>query len=112
MTNPNYSFHGIPTETARYLVTDVAQQFTGAQYTNDNKRSAIAVLITCEDAQIRFCLGGATPTAGAAGLGHILYVGQSIRLSSPSAVRSFSYINHTQQDDAVLQATFEFEPGA
>lgn len=115
MAAPNYEFQGIPDETARFAVTDTVQQFTSSQYTRadpgGNNRSAIAVVITCETEQVRFTLGGSTPTQGAAGLGHILYVGQSIRLSSPSAVRSFSYINHTNLSNGVLQATFEFEPG-
>ena len=110
MANPNYEFQGLPDETERIVVTDVAQQFTAAQYMK-NSSPAIAVVITCETNQIRFCLGGAIPTAGAAGLGHILYVGQSLRLASGRAIQTFSFINHTQQDAAVLQCTWEFEPG-
>ena len=109
MHNPSYEFHGVPTETARYVVTDTAQVFAAAQYTRNGK-SAIAALITCEDHPVRFCLGGSTPVVDV--LGHILYVGQSVRIVNPYAVRTFSYINHTAQSAAVLQITFEFEPGA
>jgi len=110
MANPNYEFQGLPDETERIVVTDVAQQFTTAQY-RKNDSPAVAVIITCEDALIRFCLGGATPTVGAVGLGHILYTGQSLRLASGRAIQDFSFINHTDQDAAVLQCTWEFEPG-
>ena len=110
MANPNYVFQGLPDETERIVVTDTAQQFTSTQYTKNNS-PAIAVVLTCETQQIRFCLGGSTPTAGAAGLGHILYVGQSIRLASGRAIQTFSFINHTQQSAGVLQASFEYEPG-
>uniref|UniRef100_A0A6H1ZMU1 Uncharacterized protein n=1 Tax=viral metagenome TaxID=1070528 RepID=A0A6H1ZMU1_9ZZZZ len=110
MANPNYEFQGLPDETERIVVTDVAQQFTTAQYMK-NSSPAIAVVITCETHQIRFCLGGSTPTAGATGLGHILYVGQSLRLSSGRAIQTFSFINHTDQSAGVIQATWEFEPG-
>ena len=111
MANPNYIFQGLPDETERIAVTDVAQQFTAAQYMK-NSSPAIACVITCESNQVRFCLGGATPTnTGVADLGHILYVAQSLRLASGRAIQDFSFINHTQQSDAVLQVTWEFEPG-
>jgi len=110
MANPNYEFSGLPDETERIVVTDVAQQFTAAQYMK-NDSPAIAVVITCEDNNIRFCLGGATPDFGATPLGHILYVGQSLRLASGRAVQTFSFINHTEQSAGVLQCTWEFEPG-
>ena len=110
MANPNYVFQGLPDETERIEVTDVAQQFTSTQYMK-NSSPAIAVVLTCETEQIRFCLGGSTPTQGAAGLGHILYVGQSLRLASGRAIQTFSFINHTALSDGFLQATFEFEPG-
>lgn len=110
MANPNYEFQGLPDDTERIVVTDVAQQFTAAQY-RKNGSPAIAVIITCETNQIRFCLGGATPEEGATGLGHILYVGQSIRLASGRAIQDFSFINHTDAAEAILQCTWEFEPG-
>lgn len=110
MANPNYIFQGLPDETERIASTDAAQQFTSSQYM-ENGSPAIAVVITCETNQIRFCLGGATPTQGAAGLGHILYVGQSLRLASGRAIQEFSFISHTAQSAGAIQATFEFEPG-
>jgi len=110
MANPNYVFQGLPSETERIAATDEAQQFTASQYMK-NSSPAIAVVITCETNQIRFCLGGATPTQGVAGLGHILYVGQSLRLASGRAIQTFSFINHTNGSNGFLQATFEFEPG-
>jgi len=104
-------FHGVPRSTERFQAGDAALAFTAVQYTYNNK-SAIAVLITCEDNPIRFTLGNATPTQGTAGLGHILYVGQSLRLPNPAALRTFRYINHTNGANGVLQATFEYEIGA
>jgi len=111
MANPNYIFTGKPTVTARYVVTDVAQQFAAAVRIPD-KHHTVGVLITCEDNNVRFCLGGSTPTEGAAGLGHILYVGQSIKLANSYAISTFSYINAVAQSAGVLQVTFEFELGA
>ena len=111
MKNPSYTFQGIPDETERIAVTDVAQLFTAAQYMKGIS-PAMAVVLTCEENQIRFCVGGSTPTQGTGtDLGHILYVGQSLRLSNGQQIQTFSFINHTAQSDGVLQATFEHEPG-
>lgn len=108
-----YSFeiNGSPDETARVAVTDVAQLLNAAYFTSNGK-PAIALLITCETNLVRFCLGGSIPTQGAAGLGHILYVGQSLRLTSPIAIRTFRYINHTNGANAFLQLTPEYSVGA
>lgn len=110
MANPSYVFQGLPDETERIVVTDTAQQFTAAQYTK-NDSPAIAAVITCETNPIRFCFGGADPTPGGTGLGHILTVAQIVRLASGRAIQTFSFINHTQQSAGVLQVTWEFEPG-
>jgi len=106
----DFSIQGIPDETTRVAVTDVSQLLSAALYTQ-GINPAIAVLITCETNPVRFCLGGSTPTQGAAGLGHILYVGQSLRLSSSRAIRTFRFINHTSKADAFLQVTPEYEIG-
>ena len=111
MANPNYIFTGKPTETARYVATDVAQQFAVALLTENNK-AVIGALITCEENNVRFGLGGTDPTQGAAAIGHLLYVGQSLKLSSGPAISSFSYINAVAQTEGILQVTFEFGPGA
>ena len=111
MANPNYIFTGRPTETARYAVTDDAQQFAAALLVRNNK-TAIGALITCEEENVRFGLGGTDPTQGAAAIGHLLYVGQSLKLSSGPAISSFSYINAVAQTEGVIQVTFEFGPGA
>lgn len=102
---------GSPGPTERVAASDAAQQFTDDQVISGSK-VALGAIITCEDNNIRFALGGATPTQGAGASGHILYSGQSLHLSSPAAVRSFSFINATNGSDAVLQVTFEFQPGA
>ncbi len=110
MANPNYVFQGLPDKTERIVVTDVAQQFTAAQYRKNNS-PAIAAVITCEDNTVRFCLGGAIPDFGVTPLGHLLFVNQSIRLANGRAIQDFSFINATEQSAGVLQVTWEFEPG-
>lgn len=107
----NFEIQGVTDETTRVAVTDAAQNLDAALYTNANNKPAVAVLITCETQAIRFCFGGAIPTQGAAGLGHILYVGQSLRLSGARAVRTFQFINHTNGSNAFMQVTPEYEIG-
>jgi hypothetical protein len=106
----DFSIQGVPDETARVTVVDVPGSLEPALFTN-NGSPAIALLITCETNMVRFCLGGSVPTQGAAGLGHILYVGQSLRLSNSRAIRTFRFINHTNGAGAFLQVTPEYEIG-
>ncbi len=101
---------GIPAETEQIVATDVAQQFTAAQHTIGGK-AAISVLVTCEIKGIRFCLGGSTPTQGYNGLGHILSPGESIKLTNPKTIQTFSFINQNNGEDATLQVSFATEIG-
>ena len=111
MANPNYIYTGRPTETARYAATDLPQQFAAALLVR-NSGTVTGALITCEEENVRFGLGDTDPTQGAAAIGHLLYVGQSIKLANSYAVKSFSYINAVAQTDGIIQVTFEFELGA
>ena len=96
--------------TIRIPVTDISQMFTDAHYTLGDKLASNA-LITCEAQDVRFTFGAAVPTQGVNGLGHILYTRQSIKLQHISQIRSFSFINHTNGSDAIIQVTFEFPIG-
>ncbi len=88
--------------------SDMADRFTTAQLIDDKGNLPRGALITCEYRDIRFCLGGATPTSGIVGLGHILYDKQSLHLTSSSAIRSFQFINAAAGESAILQITFEY----
>ena len=110
------TFSGTPGPTTKITCGDAADNLSD-EYNNDSGEPAIGAVITCEANDLRFTMGGdiATPTypptQGAAGLGHILYAGQSLYLSSGPAVRTFQFINHTAQADAVIQVTPLFERG-
>ena len=106
--NPNYIYTGRPSETFQLTVTDAAQQFAVALRRPVNSH-AIGALITCEDNDVKFCLGGSDPVSD--GLGHILYATQSIKLANPYAISTFSYINSVAQSVGILQVTFSFEVG-
>jgi len=74
---------------------------TGPGTVNEN---VIAVLITCEDNDIRFAWG-TNPVQS--GVGHILYVGQSLKLTNHKQIIDFRFINKTAQSNAVLMITPE-----
>jgi len=98
---------GAPGPTTRLAASDTAQSLPSNVITKDGK-DAVAVLITCEENDIRFALGGVTPTQGASAVGHVLAVGESIRLASPEAVTTFKFINKTNGQNGVIQVTPEF----
>lgn len=59
-------------------------------------------LITCETFNIKFTFNS-TPVSS--GLGHILYVGQSLTIDNPKALRDLKYINATAGSNGVLMVT-------
>jgi hypothetical protein len=63
-----------------------------------------AVLITCEDNDIRFSWG-TDPVQG--GVGHVLAAGQSLKLTNHKQIIDFRFINKTNSSNAVLQITPE-----
>ncbi len=98
---------GSPSQTVKIACTDAAQLFS-TSYVISGNLIANAALITCEDNDVRFTLGDATPTQGAAGVGHVLYTNQSIKLHNSKAVKTFKFINYTNAANAIIQVTFEF----
>ena len=110
------TFSGTPGLTVSMAVADVVDNLED-EFTNVSGYPAIGAIVTCEAGDVRFTMGGniATPTnpptQGPAGLGHILYEGQSLYLSSGPAVRTFQFIAYTNKIPAVLQVTALFERG-
>ena len=110
------TFSGTPGPTTRIVVGDTVDDLSD-EYNNDSGEPAIGAILTAEVGDIRFTLGGNIstptypPTQGASGLGHILYDGQSLYLSSGPAVRTFQFIAHTNAAAATLQVTPLFEKG-
>ena len=81
-------------------VTDFVAQYKSG-YTVEN---VVAVLITCEDNDVRFAWG-TDPVQG--GVGHILYVAQSLKLTNTKQIMDFRFINKTNGSDGVLMITPE-----
>jgi hypothetical protein len=104
-----YELSGSPGETTALTVSDTVVSLPSVQPTIYWTGSrAIAVLITCEAANIRFAFN-VNPTSS---FGHILYVGQSLRLANPVAVKTFKAIQATAGQVATLHITHEYALGA
>jgi len=102
MQNYVFEMAGVPGQTERIAANDSVQSLPTSM------EGAVAVLITCEENDIRFALGGTEPTQGASPVGHLLAAGQSIRLTNPEQVSTFRFINATSGQNGVLQVTPEF----
>ena len=112
----NMVFSGEPGPTTRIAVGDSVDNLAD-EYNNSSGRPAVGAIVTCETGDIRFTMGGDIstptypPTQGTSGLGHILYEGQSLYLSSGPCVRTFQFIAHTNGVAAAIQVTPLFERG-
>ncbi len=106
---------GIPGPTTRIVVGDVVDNLADEYDSPTNANPCIGSIITCEAGDVRFTMGGnittptIPPTQGAAGLGHILYEGQSLIIPSGPATRTFQFIAHTNGAAATLQVTCLFK---
>ena len=104
---------GIVEDTITMSCTDLPQTFSDTQLENVNGCLPIACLITAEGNDIRFAFN-TDPTQGIDGsgaVGHPLYARQSILLTNPQNVQSLRFINHTNAQDAILQASMFYEIG-
>jgi len=96
--------------TTLVATTDSNQMFTAAfatAYGSTVDWSLVkAILITCEtyDARLAF---GVTAENDASPVGHILYVGQSMRIASLDQIRSLRIISKTAGSAASLQVSLE-----
>lgn len=106
----DFDIHGFPGETYRVACFDAYGELADNVIRQGTKH-AIALLVTCEDNDIRFTVGDTFPTQGAGAVGHLLLANQSLRLANPRAIDTFRFINAVNGQTAVLQATAEFEIG-
>lgn len=102
--------HGTPGPTIKMTASDVVQSIPSTNFSLDGK-VVLSALITCETFSIRFTCGTTDPSQGNA-LGHLLYDGQSLKISNGAAVRNFKFVNADNGSNAVLQITFEYAIGA
>jgi len=109
MSDLFFSIAGRPGATFRFVAGDTAVGPWGPYLTDTRGKKAVACLLTCESNDARFAMGGTIPTQGANGVGHILADGESIRITHSYAIYSGLIINAINGDDAVIQATIEYE---
>lgn len=82
--------------------------FTAATIVNEDKK-AVAALIVCETAAIRFWLDGSTVTiTGGANPGILMDPGQSYLILGERNVEDFRCINAVDANNAVLNCQFFF----
>ena len=106
------TFEGIPGITTRVVASDVVQYLAEAIYSL-NDHPAKSVIISCEVQQIRYAfeVDPVPFTIAGTGLGHILYVGQTIELNSGRLIREFRFINAQLVTEGAMQVTALFESG-
>jgi len=90
--------------TSRVACTDTAAVLSTSVYQDANGRTADVLLITCEDANVRFAFG-TNPTQGARAVGHVIEIGESYRLDQKGAIASVKFINAENGSDGALQIT-------
>jgi hypothetical protein len=95
----------VPTsDTSQVLTTAFDTAYTGTDPTWTKVKS---VLITCETYDIRIAFGVAASKTASSEVGHVLAVGQSLRIPSGDLVRKARIINKTTGSNGVLQVTVE-----
>jgi hypothetical protein len=109
MSDLTFSVAGRPGATFRFVAGDTAVGPWGPYLTDARGKKAVACLLTCEDNDARFAMGGTIPTQGAAGVGHVLAEGGSVRITHSYAIYSGLIVNAVNGSDAVIQATIEYE---
>ena len=113
-----YTVRGTPGITTKITVTDTARTLEEAGMSVSlNGKNAIGALVTVDNSKlaiygIRCTFGDPDSVTPTVVLGHILYTGDSIYLDNPLSVRTFQFINLTQQEAAVIQVTLEYEAAA
>ncbi len=95
-------------DTAEILITDVTGFVAQTTKTRVTPQlvNVVACLITIETYSIRFAWG-TNPIQGAAGTGHILAPGQSLKLTNHKQIIDLRFINMINGNNAILQITPE-----
>lgn len=85
--------------------TDTAQTLdagTSMAFKDSDDRLITSLLLQVQDKDLRFCYGS-TPVP--AGLGMVLYIGQTLYLKNPANIRALKYISNVAGEHATLMIT-------
>jgi len=111
MRPPHAIIDGYPSRTISITTTDVAQSIPAAEL-RYNGAPVIGALVSCEDENVRFTVGDATPDA-ATQVGHIIQnEWEWVRLHGSKAVRTFQFVSAALQTAGIIHITLEFEDPA
>lgn len=105
---PSYFIMGpLQEHTVRIQLTDASQLLSSVVDTalgsTVDWSSVKSALITCETYDCRIAFG----VSASSTVGHILYVGQSVRIPSRSLVSEVNLINKTAGQNSIIQVTLE-----
>ncbi len=93
-------------DTSNALIADGGLTMLGTTKTSGGEqRSVGAVLITCEDNDVRIAYGAAAVQGAGVEVGHVLAAGSSKWIANAKNVRALRYINKTNGSNAVMQIT-------
>lgn len=99
---------GVPGETFKQTGADTAASLTAANLLKGTiERKCSSVLITVEDAPIRYAFGGAVPLQNG-NLGHQAEVGDILQLNCFDQASSFQFINSMNGLNAKLMISVFF----
>jgi hypothetical protein len=99
---------GKPGVTSRSAIQDVVLYLNNLFTAAADGSRPIGCMITIDTADVRAAFN-VNPTQGASGLGFPLFVGQTLLLSNPSAVRTLRLISYTNGVASYAQITPLFE---
>ena len=110
--NPGNDFqvalNGRPGVTFRQVTTDTVAGFptsTDTLAVGSSTRAVVGAVVTVEDNNVRYGLGGAIPSQGASQLGHLVYAGGGTVLRSRKAYKTFLILSDVAGAAGVLQVT-------
>lgn len=103
-----YSFTGVTGRTTKIITTDAVVMLDPVRL--NEKTGFISVEVTVAGNSIRYAFG-INPVQGAApvGLGHVLPVNGSLRISNKAAALNLRMINQVGQSNSEITYTVEFE---
>lgn len=102
----NAIYPGVTGETIIDAGTDAAQSITSTVLEEAaTGRRCLGAFISADENDLRIAFGGATPTQGTHGLGHLLEAGSSLFVSSWGSISSMQYINAINSVVGYIQIT-------
>lgn len=102
---PTVKFAGADTAALLSSKATIEWSRTGSGAALSETEIAKGAWLTVETNGIRIAFGGAVPTSGADGLGHLLTTGDSLFIDSRAMLKTCQIINSTAGSNALVQVT-------